>query len=48
MVKLNVPVWFGIPDSSPSEEREIPPGKSPEEREKLYGGLPPIAWSCAE
>jgi hypothetical protein len=42
-VKLAVPVAFGVPVMTPLEAFSInPPGRLPEEMEKVSGGAPPV------
>jgi hypothetical protein len=42
-VKVNVPVFVGLPVSAPDELRVSPPGRFPEMRDHVYGVVPPEA-----
>jgi len=42
-VKLKVPVAVGVPEIIPEEPRVRPVGRVPEERDQVYGVVPPEA-----
>jgi hypothetical protein len=47
-VKLNEPAAVGVPVSTPLEDKLSPPGKLPEIRDHVYGGVPPVAANVWE